>query len=78
MNSGYEHEHNVLAASDICTVEQCGISGIVHLHLGATSVRLQTSAFIVLCRTLLAALGRVEPQGVAILAAWPKAGEAKQ
>lgn len=78
MNPGYEHKHNVLAASDICTVEQCRDSGIVHLHLGVTSVRLKAAAFVVLCRTLLAALGRVEPQDVAILAAWPKASDAKQ
>lgn len=68
-------EHKVLATCDVCTVEQCRESGVVHLHLGATSVRLKAPAFVVLCRTLLAALAHVEPQDVAILAAWPKTGE---
>lgn len=67
--------HKLLAVCDVCSVEQCRKSGVVHLHLGATSVRLKAPAFVVLCRTLLAALAHLEPQDVAILAAWPKAGE---
>jgi hypothetical protein len=68
-------EHKLLAACDICTVEQCRESGVVHLHLGATSVRLKAPAFMVLVRTLMAALPQLEPQDVAILAAWPRSGE---
>ncbi len=68
-------EHKLLAACDLCTVEQCRDSGVVHLHLGATSLRLKAPAFMVLVRTLLSALPRLEPQDVAILAAWPRSGE---
>lgn len=46
MTSGCEHVHKVLAVCDMCTVEQCRDSGVVHRHDGATGVRLKAPAFV--------------------------------
>lgn len=72
MTSAHAHTHAVLASCDVCIIEQCRDCDTVQLHLGTTTVRFKTPAFMVLCRTLLAALGHVESQGGAIRAAWPR------
>lgn len=46
------HEHEVLASGEVCRVERCPDCDVVHLHLGAVSLRLTSAAFESACATL--------------------------
>jgi len=52
------HRHELLAASEVCTVERCDGCCIVHVHFGAATVRFTSEGFAALCGTLNAALAR--------------------
>lgn len=52
------HRREILAASEVCTVERCDGCCIVHVHFGAATVRFTSEAFAALCRTLNTALAR--------------------
>lgn len=52
------HRREILAASEVCTVERCDGCCIVHLHFGAATLRFTSDAFAALCGTLNTALAR--------------------
>lgn len=54
-----DHNTALLAQSQVCAVERCRDCGMIHLHLGATSVRIPPSGFAALCETLLSALSGI-------------------
>jgi len=62
MGSG--HNGDLLAGYEVCSVERCADCGIIHLHFGATSIRLRDRAFMLLCQTLFSALVEVAPEMV--------------
>ncbi len=58
------HSGDLLARCEVCSVERCADCGIIHLHFGATSIRLHTRAFMLLCQALFMALAEVAPEMV--------------
>jgi len=58
MNSHDHHRRDILAASEVCTVERCDGCCVVHVHFGAATVRFTSEAFAALCGTLNSALAR--------------------
>lgn len=52
------HRRELLAASEVCTVERCDGCCIVHVHFGAATVRFTSEAFAALCGSLNSALAR--------------------
>ncbi|MEK7816598.1 MAG: hypothetical protein AAB294_07245 [Pseudomonadota bacterium] len=69
------HPARLLAGCSVCIIEHCADCDVVHVHVGAASMRFRPAAFVQLCETLLSALGQVTPD--AIRAAWPMAADLK-
>lgn len=58
------HQPKILSECEVCTVESCADCGVIHLHIGTTSLRFRHDAYILLCQSLLLALARVAPDTV--------------
>jgi hypothetical protein len=72
MNAEHETgDRKVLARCTVCQVERCTDCDTVHLHIGHTSLRLTTAAFLSLCATLFEA-AQGATKGAVVHAAPPR------